>query len=70
MGRPETSVPCVVPVALPATHVFGLWPKICRRGRTEAFLDPQVRKNLFYQVYIPRVQFQMAKTESVDHDIR
>ena len=30
--------PCAVSVALPATHGFGLWPKICRRGRTEAFL--------------------------------
>ena len=33
MGKPETFHAWFHAVALPATHGFGLWPKICRRGR-------------------------------------
>ena len=51
MCKPETFHAWFQLLCPPQIHGLGLWPKICRRGRTGAFVDPQGRKNLFYPVY-------------------
>ena len=61
MGKPETSVPCVVPVALPATDSCFRTLAEDLSTRPHRSIPPSSREKKPLLPSVPRVQFQMAE---------
>ena len=61
MGKPDTSVPCVVPVALPATDSCFRTLAEDLSTRPHRSIPRSSREKKLFLPSVPRVQFQMAE---------